>query len=188
MSYHYIFITFCMIIFTIIEKCYQHTFIILTKRPHVLKKNIGSLITAVYANQLRNPFPDNLWLGVSIENQRTADKRIPVLLEIPAAIRIISVEPMLERINLDKWLCKDGLGCKKSGWLVNHHCPDNLLNWVICGPETGPGARPFNLDWARDLYNQCKKAGISFFYKGNNPPGDLQVQEGYKLWKEKLLR
>ena len=90
------------------------------------------------------PFPlTNVWLGVSVEDQKRADERIDHLRRTPAAVRFLSVEPMLEeiRINLEG------------------------IDWVICGGESGPGARPFDLAWARSLRDQCKAAGVLFFMK-----------------------
>lgn len=93
------------------------------------------------------PLP-NLWLGVTAENQRRADERIPVLLDTPAARRFVSVEPMLGPVDLSQWLGRSG-----------------GLDWVICGGETGPGARPVHPDWVRSLRDQCQIAGVPFFFK-----------------------
>ena len=92
------------------------------------------------------PMP-NVWLGVSAENQAMADLRIPLLLKTPAAARFISAEPLLGRIDADTWL---GLG---------------LIDWVIAGGESGPGARPMHPLWAQMLRDQCRNAGVPFFFK-----------------------
>lgn len=117
--------------------CPQHIFQILTKRPKRMRDFY----------QRYDPMP-NMWLGVSVENQKAADERIPILLQTPAAVRWLSVEPMLEKINLS-------------------HATPNVsdLDWVVCGGESGPNARMFNIGWARDLKVQCGKAGIPFFMK-----------------------
>jgi protein gp37 len=118
----------------------------------------------------RWPLP-NVWLGTSIEDQATADARIPQLLATPAAVRFVSAEPLLGPVDLTE---------------VAHHRPDlrafviydalrgyggfqgnrmNRLDWVIVGGESGPGARPMHPDWARSLRDQCQAAGVAFFFK-----------------------
>jgi protein gp37 len=92
--------------------------------------------------------PSNIWIGATTENQPTADGRIPELLKIPAKIRFISAEPMLEEINIEQFL---GAG---------------KIDWVICGGETGPNARPTNPDWVRSLRDQAEAANVPFFFKG----------------------
>lgn len=104
------------------------------------------------------PLP-NVWLGVSAERQEEADARIPILLETPAAVRFISAEPLVQRIDL--------------------HYPD--LDWVIVGGESGPSPRYMNLDWARDLRDQCADTGTAFFFKQTTGkgsiPDDLMVRQ-----------
>lgn len=108
----------------------------------------------------------NVWLGVTAENQKRADERIPILLEIPAAVRFVSIEPMLEPIVLlPEWLPVTGVG-EASGRTYTL----GGLDWVICGAESGPRRRPFATDWAARLYLQCKVAGIPFFGKQNSGP------------------
>jgi protein gp37 len=107
------------------------------------------------------PLP-NVWLGVSVENQETADERIPLLLQTPAAIRFISTEPLLGAVDI--WAFLDGETRNVS--LAALHSPRLPgLDWVICGGESGPGARPMHPDWARGLRDQCKNAGVPFFFK-----------------------
>jgi protein gp37 len=140
----------------------QHTYIILTKRPKGAAKYKKSWW-----------FP-NIWLGVTAENQQTADERIPILLQTPAAVRFVSVEPMLSKINIRKWL-PEILGG------IPFRLDSDVLQWIICGAETGPGARHMQLDWAIDLKNQCKEAGIPFFFKkaskGDTVPPELLIRE-----------
>lgn len=95
----------------------------------------------------------NIWLGVTAENQRTADERIPVLLQIPAAVRFVSCEPLLGTVDLRGYL--------GTGELPSQH----YLDWVICGGESGPGARPMHPDWARSLVQQCEGARVPVFVK-----------------------
>ncbi len=115
-----------------------------------------------------------LWLGVTAETQEQADKRIPLLLQVPAAVRFVSVEPMLGPIRLDH-MDADAAGHKEWCWInaltgrqtdMGRPCPDvPHLDWVICGGESGPHARPMHPDWARDLRDQCQAAGVPFFFK-----------------------
>lgn len=92
----------------------------------------------------------NVWLGVSAEDQKTADERLPALLRTPAACRFLSAEPLLAPIDLTGWL-----SCRKC----------HPLHWVIVGGESGPHSRSMHPDWARSLRDQCADAGIPFFFK-----------------------
>lgn len=125
-----------------------HTFLLLTKRPDRAARYIAARM---------DPFSDNVWLGVSVEDQKTADERISILLKIPAMNRFVSVEPILEKIDIAKWLFT-GLGLKG-------------LDWVIAGCESGPRRRPAKIDWFRSLRDQCVTAKVPFFLKqvGGNP-------------------
>lgn len=103
-------------------------------------------------------------------DQKRADERIPELLRTPAAVRFLSVEPQLERVELDLDAWGGGRARTDGGrrWLWNR-CADLTLaprvDWVICGGESGPGARPFDLAWARSLRDQCAGAEVPFFFK-----------------------
>ena len=116
------------------------------------------------------PLP-NLWLNVSVCNQQEADEKIPVLMQIPAAKRGVSIEPMLEPISLHpSWRYHSFFGPQNEGeWLNVVECGHSVskygINWVICGAETGPKKRPMSLEWAIALRNQCKDAGVPFFFK-----------------------
>ena len=94
--------------------------------------------------------PKNIWIGVSVENQKAADERIPLLLRIPAAVHFISCEPLLGPVKVK--------GLDRSG-------ASTVIDWVIVGGESGPGARPMDPDWARSLRDQCLEAGVPFFFK-----------------------
>jgi protein gp37 len=151
--------------------CEQHIFMALTKRPENIERKL-------YEVTEDNPFRtlgggdylSNLWLGVTAENQEMADKRIPILLEIPAAVHYVSVEPMLGLIDIEKYLrCGTcGYSKKDMGIHLDHNLctnPTNLIDWVICGGESGHGARPMHPDWALSLRNQCVDAKVPFFFK-----------------------
>ena len=130
----------------------KHTFMVLTKRP----KRMQFIFSEVMKILADNPLP-NLWLGVTVENQQAADERIPLLLQTPAAVRFVSVEPMLGPVDLGNYLC---LTHSKGGLTLG-----NYLDWVICGGETGPGARPMHPDWVVSLRDQCVNANVPFFFK-----------------------
>lgn len=98
----------------------------------------------------------NEWVGVSVENQEYADKRIPLLMQTPAAIRFLSVEPQLGPVDLSCFL----------GKLPEDGAPyPGKIDWVIDGGESGTGARSFDLVWAESLLGQCRAAGTAFFMK-----------------------
>jgi protein gp37 len=169
-------------IFTVMALCPHHTFQVLTKRPGEmlrylssgriqqniilplmdLQKNGGIASKPVFRaldvmrrdkREWKFPLP-NVWLGVSVENQKTADDRIPMLLITPAAVRFLSCEPLLGEIDLWTFLYT-GVGSAKF----------NRLHWVICGGESGPHARPMGAEWPRSIRDQCVKAEIPFFFK-----------------------
>lgn len=135
----------------------QHTYQVLTKRPARMLEFFRR-----EAQQYGAPWPiNNIMLGVSVEDQKTADERIPILLQAPAALRFVSVEPMLGPVDLrrlDPWddFHTDALDTPD---------PSCKIGWVICGCESGPRARPMRPDWARSLRDQCAEAGVPFFLK-----------------------
>lgn len=157
----------------------QHTFQVLTKRPRRMAKwlkrcgNGGGLGwmthngtepakayrgTGIIVGLAKNwPLP-NVWLGVSVENQRMADQRIPLLLQAEAARSFVSVEPLLDIVNLEKWLPIYPLR------MPEEDMPPHL-SWAIVGGESGPEARPMHPGWARALRDQCVEAGVPFFFK-----------------------
>jgi len=123
----------------------------------------------------------NVWLGVSAEDQKRADERIPALLDTPAAVRFVSVEPQLE--NIDLTAIHDARRCYQKtfdalepDYVSQLNCAS--IDWVICGAESGPGRRPFNEDWARSLRDQCEAAGTPFFLKqmpAATPKGVIEI-------------
>jgi protein gp37 len=131
----------------------QHIFQILTKRPSFIWPALFEDVP-------------NVWLGVTAENQQAADERIPWLLKTPAAVRFVSVEPMLGPVDLKRINYKPGY---HRNYLSYFNPTAERLDWVICGGETGPGARPMKAKWALDLSWDCAVAGVPFFFK---KPGD----------------
>ena len=145
----------------IIERPPQHTYLILTKRvERIMSPNANHRLPWA---PWEKPWP-NVWLGVSVENQEQADKRIPILLQIPAALHFVSYEPALGPIDLRSYLAIERLGD-----LAIEKSPDHKitrsLNWVIVGGESGRTARPFEVGWAFDVLDQCKAAGVPCFVK-----------------------
>ena len=151
----------------------HHTFMLLTKRPDRMRDFFAQWSPYREVN--------NLWLGVTVCNQAEADAKIPVLLQTPAAKRFVSVEPMLGPVDLTaiRYTEEDAewrVNCLTAeAWCENSdsasaYCDaaDGVekLDWVICGGETGPKARPMHPDWARSLRDQCVAAGVPFFFKG----------------------
>ncbi|WP_114152366.1 DUF5131 family protein [Chromobacterium haemolyticum] len=124
----------------------------------------------------RYPYP-NIWLGVSIEDQATADERIPLLLQTPAAVRWISAEPLLGPVDLtpkadytysllSEWYGPDGFdptGSQPRSTRMKGYFP--RIDWLVVGGESGPRARPMHPAWARTLRDQCQAAGVPFLFK-----------------------
>ncbi|WP_055477641.1 DUF5131 family protein [Sphaerimonospora mesophila] len=131
-------------VFEVIEATPQHTYQVLTKRAARLPKIAHKL-----------PWPPNLWMGVSAENQEQADARIPALLETPAAVRWVSAEPLLGPVVLrDDWVGADP-----------YRRDEPSLSWIVVGGESGSGARPLDLEWVRSIREQCQDAGVPVFVK-----------------------
>lgn len=219
-------------VFAVMALCPQHTFQVLTKRPERMAEycrdrmqESGGWDLMLYNGYF--PWPDdaseeqiavgdkiitenlalpNVWLGTSIENQATADARIPHLLKCPAAVRFLSCEPLLGAVDLEPFFW--GYHCRGCGYLPDDEIefrvedrhpvddsqcpkckrdarwPDGFdlggIDWVIIGGESGPNARPFDIQWARDIIRQCKAAGVPVFVKqvGARPcEGDLRQRD-----------
>lgn len=110
----------------------------------------------------------NVWLGVSVEDQARADERIPDLLDTPAAVRFLSCEPLLGPLDLEcvPWPANWNRSVDDvSDGIDPLRYSASKIDWVICGGESGPGARPMHPDWARSLRDQCAAAGTAFFFK-----------------------
>ncbi len=158
--------------------------LLLTKRPKIARQFMLGF----------DPAPmDNLWLGTSVENQKMAELRIPLLLDTPAAVRFLSCEPLLEPIDigpfvvdeadfayrlLSKHYGRDGFGFEPKLFKIKEN---HGLHWLIAGGESGPRARPMPADWARSLRDQCRAAGVAFFMKQMSRkvpiPADLMVRQ-----------
>lgn len=149
-------------VFAIMAVSNRHTFQLLTKRHgrmHSLLSResfadtVETLADNMFERQIDWPLP-NLWLGVSAEDQKRADLRIPALLDTPAAVRFVSAEPLLGPLDIARFAEHDD---------AKYDVPP--LSWVIVGGESGPGARPMHPEWARSLRDQCVAAGVPFLFK-----------------------
>lgn len=170
--------------------------LLLTKRP----QNIAVMlpVDGLHHPSWREGWP-NVWLGTTAENQTEADRRIPHLLAVPAKVHFLSCEPLLELLDLHRWMG------------VHHHPDNNLsdpetaaaiatvikaardqfreehgrhgIDWLICGGESGPKARPMHPDWARSLRDQCAAAGVAFHFKqwGEWAPVGLSRTDGLPI-------
>jgi protein gp37 len=198
-------------VFAVMALTPQHTYQVLTKRPERMR---AYLRTVDRHNRIelaaekvapgkghpsfggkkfllpQLPLP-NVWLGTSVENQRWADERIPLLLDTPAAVRFLSCEPLLAPLDLERWIgemdcayCRvrfasdpcpvcgeeDGDGMGQIGFAENAAIKYPDLHWIIAGGESGPGYRKMDLDWARSLRDQCYSARVAFFMKQQSGP------------------
>ncbi|HEY9864974.1 MAG TPA: phage Gp37/Gp68 family protein [Candidatus Obscuribacterales bacterium] len=177
-------------IFYMIENCPQHTFQILTKRPERMIEFFDwySARCSDHSVGLQWSIPDNVWLGVSCENQAMADKRIPLLMEIPAKVRFLSCEPLLEPLDLSKFLPIEWSEIAED-WIeswpgIGSYSRDTYPDWVIVGGESGTGARECHVDWIRDIASQCQSAKVPVFVKqlGSNAlQGDIANGSKLKL-------
>ena len=201
-------------IFAVMALCPQHIFQVLTKRPERMRDYVSLMSTRWVlrlsqainnsgdaaieaADRPGRPMPrwplPNAWLGVSVEDQRRADERIPVLLDTPAAVRWISAEPLLGPVDFNRISRKDPkpphnawtesalYGCV-TPWAEGQSLADLAgamprLDWIVAGGESGPGARPMHPDWARSLRDQCAAAGVPFLFKqwGEWAPGECSA-------------
>lgn len=159
--------------------CPQHLFLVLTKRPHNLEQKLYGITGRILIRVLGGgDYVPNLWLGVSVENQQAADERIPQLFSVPAALYWVSMEPLLGKIDIEDWLmptcrlCKGSMSIPVSGGgipcnrCLDHQGIDPMrLGWVVCGGESGYGARPMDVAWVDSIRKQCQVAGVPFFFK-----------------------
>lgn len=188
----------------------RHTYQILTKRPGRMAEYF------LHSDKPRHCYmrPGNTHLGVSCSTQADADKNIPILLQVPAAVRFVSLEPLLGPINVRPYITQGINHCRSCGWYgdddgdLTHGpvfpCPkcdndtyalpiDEELDWVIVGCESGPKRRPCKLEWIRSIVQQCKEANVPCFVKQIDttelkPQGVLgcKVSRNPEEWPEDL--
>jgi protein gp37 len=188
-------------LFAVMALAPQHQFQVLTKRPARMRSLLSSdafrksvqraaLVRAGdKAPWLVEPWWPlrHVWIGVSVENQRWADIRIPLLMETPAVVRWLSCEPLLGPVDLTKWLGPVEWPPCWDQHSPSAECPRCIQpQWIVAGGESGPGARPMHPDWARSLRDQCDRAGVPFFYKqtGEWVPVDDRGPDGWRARRE----
>ena len=146
-------------IFDVMRRAHRHKFIILTKRPERTRE----FVTTALVKELCFYRLPNVALGVSVWNQHSADRFAPVLRNTLAVCRIISAEPLLGPVTLDL----------------------TGISWVMCGGETGPGARPCHAEWIYDVSRQCAEAGVPYFWKQWGAVSDTHVHALGNLYAER---
>jgi protein gp37 len=125
--------------------------LLLTKRPKVAAEFFDDV-----------GMPSNVWMGTTVEDQKMADLRIPILLSIPAKVRFLSCEPLLGPVDLDDTVRRARLAVSVASPVAT-----SSIDWVISGGESGPKARPSHPDWFRIVRDQCAAGGVPFFFKQN---------------------
>lgn len=137
----------------------------------LLTKRIGNAAQMMFlARGGHLPLLPNLWIGATVVNQEEADRDVPKLLDTPAAVRFVSIEPLLGDIRLGSFLQRAPSAAFADG-RVTRDMPAwtrigaTAIDWVICGGESGPHARPMHPDWARSLRDECSAAGVPFLFK-----------------------
>jgi protein gp37 len=201
-------------VFAVMALAQQHTFQVLTKRHgrmrsllnspdfyrdvrHCLNQEHGLSEIDAFGTE-RFPLP-NVWLGVSVEDQKRSDIRIPALLDTPVAVRFLSCEPLLGPVDLSAWLPRPFERQQGGYWLygTDPHGADKrwmsgpAIGWCIVGGESGPGARPMDLAWVESIVGQCTATGVPVHVKqlgsvwarasGADPKGG-----DWWLWPESL--
>lgn len=181
-------------VFAVMALTPRHTYQVLTKRPERMLEYLTSgrlksdarvriYCLATLKDPSLNffwPLP-NVWLGVSVEDQKSADERIPILQETPAVVRWVSYEPALGPVDFEKikpngwWvkcpMCDGSMSVRVPGGgascprCFNHQGWIPGIDWIVCGGESGPGARPMHPDWARSVRDQCVANDVPFFFK-----------------------
>lgn len=166
--------------------------LLLTKRPELFRKRLEALgnselpWSSYGGSWISGTPPTNVWFGVSVEDQTRANKRIPLLLDIPAKLRWMSVEPLLGPISFDGWRLE---------WLAPFHETTPMLertprvDWVVVGGESGPNARPCNTEWIRNIVRECQAASVPAFVKQlgsvpfwNGTLGNVPTAAGQRLY------
>lgn len=186
-------------VFAVMALSGQHTFMVLTKRHGRLRSLLRSTsfrwlvwhamldithdqrmpMPAPHRDRLAWPLP-NVWVGVSVEHQSAADLRIPALASTPAAVRFLSCEPLLGPVDLESAMASRPSGPARP--------LGEIIDWVICGGESGTQARPMHPHWARSLRDQCLKAKIPFHFKqwgswvAHSRPGDPWSDRSPDAW------
>jgi protein gp37 len=193
--------------FCVMAEASQHIFQILTKRHERMRALLSSLPLSFPVGMIAGDTLDNVWIGVSVENQEQADKRIPILLQTPAAVRFLSVEPLLGPVQLSQYLegWDTETGRDRQGDPYPVQVQTHKIDWVIVGGESGGGGdrrlvqtewhgknaylwvpKPTAVEWVRSIRDQCVAAGVPFFFKqwgGHTPKSGGRLLDG-REWNE----
>jgi protein gp37 len=181
--------------FRVAEECTELDLLLLTKRP----ENVLGMVSAFWfgSNDFSRSvakWPNHIWIGTTVEDQEHADKRIPHLLQIPAKVRFLSVEPLLSDVHIEPLLrgLKSICGTCREGNSRSCFEPHNRIgdgrgiHWVIVGGESGNSVRPMDIEWVRSLRDQCQAAKVPFFFKqyaARKPKALGRMLDG-KEWSE----
>ncbi len=172
-------------LFALIAQCPHLDWLLLTKRPEQVLERLeqasyvldgirmgpGALQAGIMLSEWRRSPPAHVWIGTSVEHQAAADARLPILLQIPAAVRFLSCEPLLAPVDLTSWLaCYVPDTAKRLGgpaWQgpFRGSARAQGIHWIICGGESGPKARPMHPAWAQSLRDQAQAAGVGYVFK-----------------------
>ena len=169
-------------LFELIIKTPNLDWLLLTKRIGNAAKMLQDVSehfgVMMNANDRYVPLP-NVWLGATIVSQAEADRDIPKLLDVPAAKRFLSMEPLLGPVAIESYLLSSYDKAAHDNQMLGTECRTDKIDWVIVGGESGPNARPMHPDWARSLRDQCEAAGVPFLFKqwGEWLPGHHYTSE-----------
>jgi protein gp37 len=169
-------------IVAVMARAPQHIFQVLTKRPERMRDYLARKVFRIHGGAHDGqimPFLPNVWWGVSVENQPTFDARVPLLGQTPAALRFLSMEPLLEEID-----CGNAFDVAPDG---SPYSPYRRIDWVIVGGESGPAARPCDLSWVRWIIAQCAAAGVSVFVKQLGAVPMMREEEWRRLVPTPML-
>jgi protein gp37 len=159
------------LVFAVMAAAPQHKFQVLTKRPERMREyayeamGCGEhwLADCERSHAPMWPLP-NVWLGTSVEDQKRADERIPILLDTPAALRWLSMEPLLGPVDVEQWLHDEGCPATDT-FCICSEPREVRVDWIVAGGESGPKARPMHPDWIIGIQKQCEAAGVPFLFK-----------------------
>jgi len=182
---------FISAVFGVMAASQRHRFLVLTKRAERMRSwfrwvqsdrgcqvdticqmdafRLGARLPMHHATGVLKSYPwplPNVWLGVSVEDQATADERIPILLDTPGAHRLVSLEPQIGAVDLSRFFS------------IGHDAWPPFLDLVIQGCESGPRRRPFDVAWARSVRDQCKAAGVAYALKQMPIAGRIMERPG----------
>lgn len=170
-------------LFHLIEQTPNLDWLLVTKRIGNVERMVMDALRTMFFRTNQEPLTwpwVNVWLGITVVNQTEADRDIPKLLSMPAAVRFLSLEPLLGAVDLWGYLPNPFSGCPRASTRSGPFCDEPAVDWVIVGGESDPKARPMHPQWARDIRDQCEFAGVPFLFKqwGEWSPGNVHEAAG----------